>query len=199
MTWEWQNLITLNYNLLSFYWARILFCHVSGRGFYPSDVTNWCHRLLLSHSGALSICANILHLYRFLLQKSIWATLFFAYLFEHYVASSFCFSTHTATKIPFILPEKELCGTSPNFHVHVSVSFLYIPKICSRIGKLVVEYINRSQTRECDWRRTIPFLGIFVSNFRYCVFAVLPYPNVITYRSVKNASSKFSRLDSGHL
>jgi hypothetical protein len=58
--------------------------------------------------------------------------------------------------------EKELCGISPNFHTHVSVSDLYIP-----------------------------FLGIFVLNFRYCVFAVcttkcigggihlfcVPYPN----------------------
>jgi hypothetical protein len=53
----------------------------------------------------------------------------FAHLFDHYVASSFCFSPQTATKIPFIFPEKEWCGISPNFHVHVSVSDLYIPKI----------------------------------------------------------------------
>ncbi len=37
------------------------------------------------------------------------------------------------------------------------------------------EYIIRSQTHECgngDWGRDIPFLGIFVSNFRHFVFAV---------------------------
>jgi hypothetical protein len=37
------------------------------------------------------------------------------------------------------------------------------------------EYISHSQTHECgnwDWGRAIPFLVIFVSNFRYCVFAV---------------------------
>ncbi len=37
------------------------------------------------------------------------------------------------------------------------------------------EYINRSQKHECrswDCSRAIPFLGIFVSNFPYCVFAV---------------------------
>ncbi len=37
------------------------------------------------------------------------------------------------------------------------------------------EYIIRSQTRECgkwDWGPDIPFLGIFVSNFRHFVFAV---------------------------
>ncbi len=28
-----------------------------------------------------------------------------------------------------IFPEKELCGLSPNFHIHVSVSDLYIPTI----------------------------------------------------------------------
>ncbi len=36
-------------------------------------------------------------------------------------------------------------------------------------------YINRSQTYECgnwDGGRAIPFLDIFVSNFRYCVFAM---------------------------
>ncbi len=72
---------------------------------------------------------------------------------------------------------------SPNFHIHVSVSDLYIfPRLvhifsCSRIGRPIVgiHYINRSKTHECgnfDWGRAIPFLGIFVSNFRYCVFAV---------------------------
>ncbi len=37
------------------------------------------------------------------------------------------------------------------------------------------EYIIRSQTHECgncDWAPDIPFLGIFVSNFRHFVFAV---------------------------
>jgi hypothetical protein len=37
------------------------------------------------------------------------------------------------------------------------------------------EYIIRSQTHECgnrDWGPDIPFLGIFVSNFRHFVFAV---------------------------
>ncbi len=37
------------------------------------------------------------------------------------------------------------------------------------------EYIIRSQTYECgnyDWGPDIPFLGIFVSNFRHFVFAV---------------------------
>jgi hypothetical protein len=59
---------------------------------------------------------------------------------------------------PFdVFPEKELCGLSPNFHIHVSVSDLYIPRIglhisSSRIGRPSWEYINCSQTQECgNW------------------------------------------------
>jgi hypothetical protein len=29
----------------------------------------------------------------------------------------------------YVFPEKELRGLSPNFHIHVSVSDLYIPRI----------------------------------------------------------------------
>jgi hypothetical protein len=29
----------------------------------------------------------------------------------------------------YVFPEKELCGRSPNFHIHVSVSDLHIPWI----------------------------------------------------------------------
>ncbi len=57
-------------------------------------------------------------------------------------------------------------GLSPKFHIHVSVSDLYIP----RIGHSAAEqadrswkYINRSQTHECrnwDCGRSIPFMGI---------------------------------------
>jgi hypothetical protein len=37
---------------------------------------------------------------------------------------------YTATKIPiYVFPEEELRGLSPNFHIHVSVSDLYIPRI----------------------------------------------------------------------
>jgi hypothetical protein len=46
------------------------------------------------------------------------------------------------------------------------------------------EYINRSQTHECrnwDCGHAIPFLGIFVSNFRYCIFAVKYKNHAYTY------------------
>ncbi len=36
---------------------------------------------------------------------------------------------HNAEHLKQIFPEKELCGHSPTFHVHVSVSFLHIPTI----------------------------------------------------------------------
>jgi hypothetical protein len=60
----------------------------------------------------------------------------------------------------YVFPEKELHGLSPNFHIHVSVSDFYIP----RIGPHIFLQQNR-QTRECgnlDTCRAIPFLGIFV-------------------------------------
>ncbi len=61
---------------------------------------------------------------------------------------------------------------------------LYIPKTgphisCSRIGRSILGiYINHSQTHECgnwDCGRAIPFLGIYVSNFRYWFFEVNLY------------------------
>jgi hypothetical protein len=66
-----------------------------------------------------------------------------------------------------IFPEKELCGLSPNFHIHVSVSDLYIPRLVSYSAAqkyvLSCEYINRSQAHECgnwDYGRAIPRKGI---------------------------------------
>ncbi len=55
-------------------------------------------------------------------------------------------------------------GLIPNFHINVYVSDLYIPRSTPHI---------RSHTHECgnwDRGRAIPFLGLFVSNLRYCVF-----------------------------
>jgi hypothetical protein len=77
----------------------------------------------------------------------------------------------------------ELRDLSPNFHIHVSVRDLYIPRIgphisCSRIGRSIAGYLNRSQTHECgncDCGRAFPFLGIYVSNFLYWFFAVRRY------------------------
>ncbi len=58
-----------------------------------------------------------------------------------------------------IFPEKEFRGLNPNFHIHASVSDLYIPtiglpiqlgEICTVDGSW--DSINRSQTHECgNW------------------------------------------------
>jgi len=78
----------------------------------------------------------------------------------------------------------ELRGLSPNFHIQVSVSDLYIPRIgphisCSmqirQINRGKTLYKNHSQTHECGnggCVRAIPFLRKFVSNFRYCFFTM---------------------------
>jgi hypothetical protein len=50
--------------------------------------------------------------------------------------------------------KKEYWGLSPNFHIHVSVSELYIPTMClpflleENVDRSW-EYINCSQTHEC--------------------------------------------------
>ncbi len=60
---------------------------------------------------------------------------------------------HTATKIPFMCSFSGIChGLSPNFHIHVSVSDLYIPtmdlqEICGPILG-----INKSLTDTCMWK-----------------------------------------------
>jgi hypothetical protein len=65
---------------------------------------------------------------------------------------------HNTENLKQIFPEKELCGHSPNFHIYVSVSEVYVPSIGLPIllaGKYVdrsCEYTNRSQTHECgNW------------------------------------------------
>ena len=64
--------------------------------------------------------------------------------------------------------------------MNVTVSELYsltigLPVLLQENMWIDPENINRSQTHECenwDWGPDIPFLGIFVSNFRHFAFAV---------------------------
>ncbi len=81
-------------------------------------------------------------------------------------------------KSQLCIPRK---GIARSFHIHASVSDLYIPRIgprlffCSR--PIVGIYKSLTGSHECgnwDCARPIPFLWIFVSNFRYCLFAVFP-------------------------
>ncbi len=63
----------------------------------------------------------------------------------------------TAENLKQIFPEKEYRGLSPNFHIHVSVSELYIPTMClpfllEEICGPILGIYNRSQTHECgNW------------------------------------------------
>ncbi len=105
-----------------------------------------------------------------------------------------CHIPHCNKKHIYVFPEKEVrgpqsqfphsCVCKPFIYKYVDRSWEYIPRIGPHIflqqnrqtdrGN-TVQYINRSQTHECgnwNWGRAIPFLAIFVSNFRYCVFAV---------------------------
>ncbi len=100
----------------------------------------------------------------------------------------------------------ELLGLSPNFHIHVSVSDLYIPRIgphisSSREGRSVVgnwEYIIRSQTHECGnwyWYPNIPFWQYLfqIFSFKVSIFGILSLQcgniNVLLERKFKRSPS----------
>ncbi len=88
----------------------------------------------------------------------------------------------TATAIPFIYSFSENSTASAQFpHSCVCERFIYSQDRSTYIFPPAEkagpswEYIIRSQTHECGnwgWGPDIPFLGIFVSNFRHFVFAV---------------------------
>ncbi len=52
----------------------------------------------------------------------------------------------------YVFPEKELRGLSSNFHIHVSVSDLYIPRIDQRIFPPL--------NRQTDCGKTLPDRGV---------------------------------------
>ncbi len=51
------------------------------------------------------------------------------YLHQWHYISIKCPWSHCNDKPIYVFPEKELHGLSPNFHIHVAVSNLYIPRI----------------------------------------------------------------------
>ncbi len=90
----------------------------------------------------------------------------------------YCSILYCKEGLIYVFSEKALHGLGSNFDIHVSVSNLYNPRIAPHIFRQADrsrEYNNRSQTHECgnwDWGHATPFLGIFVSTFLYCFFAL---------------------------
>jgi hypothetical protein len=105
------------------------------------------------------------------------------------MASSFLY---TATSIPFIYSFPGNCTASAPVSTFICLWAIYIFPGSIHIFPPAEkadpswEYIIRSQTHECgnwDWGTDIPFLGIFVSNFRHFVFAVYAaQPFTASYR-----------------
>ncbi len=84
------------------------------------------------------------------------------------------FSTVHRNENPiYVFPEKELRGLSL-WAIYIFPEFVHIFS-WSRIGRPILG-MYKSLIHECgnwDWGRSIPFLGIFVSNFRYkCLCSV---------------------------
>jgi hypothetical protein len=69
----------------------------------------------------------------------------------------------------YVFPEMKLRGPVPNFHIHVSVSGLYISAICPPV---LLQELGRA----------VSFLGILVSNFGSSVLVVQTYiiPEVLS-------------------
>jgi hypothetical protein len=99
---------------------------------------------------------------------------------------------HNTENSKQIFPEKEVCGVSPNFHIHVSVSDLYIPRsdclFCCRKIQYVDrswEYINRSQTLESgNWDRGLAISRKGIHKWDFRCSAVQTIINTYIYRGI---------------
>ncbi len=64
-----------------------------------------------------------------------------------------------------LFPKQNYNVLTLNFHIHVFVSDLYIP----RIGLPILMHLQIHECRNWKWRRTVSFLEIHKSDFRYSV------------------------------
>ncbi len=103
-----------------------------------------------------------------LIGKEIMNLVYKPFIFRLCAAIHWKYFEHCNENLIYVFAEKKMRGLSPNFHIHVSVSDLYIP----RIGPHVFPQNNINRSRG----RAFPFLGIFVLNFPYCVFVVRMKP-----------------------
>ncbi len=122
---------------------------------------------------------KILHLFSTFFFTNIYPFIKFLHLswplVSFYLLLSYSFNElnmHYNENLVSVFPEKELRGPSSNFHIHVSLSIFS----CNRISRPVVG-IYKSLTDTWMWKlglrpRNIPFLEIFVLDFRYFAFAV---------------------------
>ncbi len=77
------------------------------------------------------------------------------FIFDLIHSKDITLKRRSSEKAKQIFPEKELCALSPNFHIHVSVSDLYIPRwvclFCRKICGPILE-IYRLLTDTWMWK-----------------------------------------------
>ncbi len=106
------------------------------------------------------------------------------WLSPHWLGSSQC-----NENLIYVFLFWELCSLSPNFHIHVSVCDLYIPRIgphisCSRIGRSIVG-IHKSLTDTWMWK-----LGLRSSNF-FSGNICFDFSVLVLYRVPSSASCEY--------
>ncbi len=110
---------------------------------------------------------------------------------------------YTATAIPFIYSFSGNSAASASIStfmclwaIYIFTGSVYIFPPAKQAGPSW-EYIIRYLTHACgnwDWGPDIPFLGIFVSNFRHFVFAVYLYIVSVAMLGLNHAANHYSTL-----